>query len=337
MQTLPEFAVEAVIAYHAGRDPGMMHLVTANFTGSLRLFAGLGWPMVFFIGYFASKKHHKLKVLRLDPDHSLTLVSFVPVLAYMGFIYFKGTLTWLDGIVLIGMYCVYLFLLSKMPAQEEENVEDLIGPPRRIMALQGAARIAAILACIAAGVLILIFCSHPFLESMLGIAMFFGLSQFVFVQWIAPILSEFPEKVSAFYWAKTNRGSMGLVNLVSSCVNQWTLLIGIIPFIVAYGAKSWVPVQFDAFQREEILLTILQGTLGMLFLLNLEFKMYEALGLFVLWIVQFIVPDMRVPMAYAYGSWVLVELVRLPFIAPKQNAFYHFSALMRRHVAWKRG
>ena len=44
VQTLPEFAVEAVIAFTAAKDPAKVHLITANFTGSLRLFVGLGWP-----------------------------------------------------------------------------------------------------------------------------------------------------------------------------------------------------------------------------------------------------------------------------------------------------
>src|SRR5437763_12215652 len=46
LQTLPEFAVEAVIAWQAGKPGGTTHLMTANFTGSLRLLVGLGWPMV---------------------------------------------------------------------------------------------------------------------------------------------------------------------------------------------------------------------------------------------------------------------------------------------------
>src|SRR5436189_6199683 len=49
MQTLPEFAVEAVIAWEAGRDLTKTHLVIANFTGSLRLLVGLGWPMIYFV------------------------------------------------------------------------------------------------------------------------------------------------------------------------------------------------------------------------------------------------------------------------------------------------
>ena len=46
VQTLPEFAVEAVIALDAAKDPSKMHLITANFTGSLRLFVGLGFQLL---------------------------------------------------------------------------------------------------------------------------------------------------------------------------------------------------------------------------------------------------------------------------------------------------
>src|ERR1700686_3467068 len=40
MQTLPEFAVEAVIAWHQ-----QIQYMMANLTGALRLLTGLGWPM----------------------------------------------------------------------------------------------------------------------------------------------------------------------------------------------------------------------------------------------------------------------------------------------------
>src|SRR3954452_5262695 len=52
LQTLPEFAVEAVIAWNAGKDATQTHLAIANFTGSLRLLVGLGWPLIYFTAAF---------------------------------------------------------------------------------------------------------------------------------------------------------------------------------------------------------------------------------------------------------------------------------------------
>src|SRR5438552_1406456 len=42
MQTLPEFAVEAVLAWHR-----QVPYLFANLTGALRLLTGLGWPMIY--------------------------------------------------------------------------------------------------------------------------------------------------------------------------------------------------------------------------------------------------------------------------------------------------
>src|SRR5260370_28974727 len=49
LQTLPEFAVEAVIAWRAGKDPSRTHLAIPNFTGNLRLLVLLGRPMIYFV------------------------------------------------------------------------------------------------------------------------------------------------------------------------------------------------------------------------------------------------------------------------------------------------
>src|SRR5258705_7829210 len=52
LQTLPEFAVEAVIAWEAGKDPERAHLAIANLTGAIRLLLGLGWPMIYVVFAF---------------------------------------------------------------------------------------------------------------------------------------------------------------------------------------------------------------------------------------------------------------------------------------------
>ena len=74
--------------------------------------------------------------------------------------------------------------------------------------------------------------AEPFLGSLLAVAHFLGVPNFVFIQWVAPFVSEFPEKVSAFYWARTvDRASMALMNMVSSNINQWTLLTAMLPIV----------------------------------------------------------------------------------------------------------
>jgi len=333
IQTLPEFAVEAVIALDAAKDPSKVHLITANYTGSLRLFVGLGWPMVYFVSLIFGRKRGGKKTawaIKLEDEHSIAVVSLLPALAYFLVIYFKGTLNVFDGLVLAAIYFAYLYLLAKMPPQDKEEMEDLGRIPKYMMRHKHPFNLIWISCFFVAGAIILYFSAHPFLNSMLAIAVSLGISQFVFVQWVAPFLSEFPEKLSAFYWAKkVTKAPMALANFVSSSINQWTILVAMVPFIYSFGVGKIVPVVFDEHQKLEILLTITQSYLGFLFLASMDFKFFEAVALFVLWLVQFLVPGIREEILWVYGAWALIETLRLAKNFKERNAFTIFSKLLK--------
>src|SRR5205823_14150101 len=73
IQVLPEFAVEAVIAWH--RD---IPLMTANFTGALRLLTGLGWPTIWAVQAFARRARGERGFWRpvpLDPERAVERVG----------------------------------------------------------------------------------------------------------------------------------------------------------------------------------------------------------------------------------------------------------------------
>src|SRR5438874_5841953 len=81
LQTMPEFAVEAVIAWQAGKDPSKTHLAIANFTGSIRLLVGLGWPMVYFVSAFFAKRTGKRAAwspIELDQDDAIEVMGLLP-------------------------------------------------------------------------------------------------------------------------------------------------------------------------------------------------------------------------------------------------------------------
>ena len=311
LQTLPEFAVEAVIAWNAGKDPSQTHLAIANFTGSLRLLVGLGWPMIYFV---AAASRRALVNIDLEREHSVEVFGLLLPILYFILIWWKGSLTLWDAFPLIGFYVLYLWVLWKIPPREgnEEALEDLGFIPRRTLQMRPAMRNATIWALFLIGGAVLYFSAHPFLNSMLAIASTMGISTFFFVQWVAPFLTEFPEKLSAFYWARrVSTANIALMNMVSSNINQWSILSAMIPILFVISAGELRPLPFDAHQREEILLTILQSLLGFLLLLNLQLKFHEALLLFVLWLAQFVVPSWRGPMIYVYLGWCIFECGRL--------------------------
>ena len=87
IQVLPEFAVEAVIAWH--RD---VPLMTANFTGALRLLTGLGWPMIWVVHALSRHARGEQQFWRpidLDAEHAVEVVGLTPALLYFAWIVWK--------------------------------------------------------------------------------------------------------------------------------------------------------------------------------------------------------------------------------------------------------
>src|SRR5690348_4023541 len=117
LQTLPEFAVEAVIAWDAGRDPQRAHLAIANLTGAIRLLLGLGWPMIYavYVWYGRGNRGTRLPALRLAAEHGTEVAGLIPGLLYFVFILVKGTIGWIDAVVLLTLYGLYLAALLRHP------------------------------------------------------------------------------------------------------------------------------------------------------------------------------------------------------------------------------
>ncbi len=341
LQTLPEFAVEAVIAWEAGRNPERAHLAVANLTGAIRLLLGLGWPMIYFVFAWSARRrgdpaHAPIKLQR---EHAIEVIGLVPPLLYFVVIVWKQTISWLDAVVLLALYVVYLLVLLRNPPHSVEELGDAAVVSRWAYQQRGWRQKAAIGALFAGGGFLLYVTAHPFLESMLAVAGLLGVSQFVLVQWVAPFLSEFPEKVSAFLWARrVTHAPMALMNMVSSNINQWTVLAAMIPLVYGYShyhhTGTWADFRFDAAQRLEIILTLLQTGLGVVLLANMEFDWFDATALFVLWAVQFFMPHLREEVSVAYALWILVLLVGFvikgqPLLAPK----YFWETLKQKRSA----
>ena len=333
LQTLPEFAVEAVFAWKQ-----QVPLLMAGLTGALRLLTGLGWPMIYFTAamFYRRRRRGHLCEIRLADEHSVEVIGLIASMAYAYYVWWSGTLGLVDAAILIAIYIVYLVVLSRMPAKEHEGVEDMERIPRAIVTASRPVRIAAITGLFVMGGGIIYLAAEPFLGSLLAVSTALGIPVFVFVQWVAPFVSEFPEKVSAFYWARTVEGaSTALMNMISSNINQWTLLTAMLPIVysISRGAVSAIPL--DGEQEIELLLTLAQALLGAMFLLEMRFQWWEAAGLFVLWLVQFVlspVAKVHEYFTFAYFAWTAVDLV-LIFAGKRQaTAFRCFGVMWKSHI-----
>jgi cation:H+ antiporter len=330
MQTLPEFAVEAVLAWKQ-----QVPLLLANLTGALRLLTGLGWPVIYFTAAMAQRRRDgkPLEAIRLHRHHSVEVVGLLVPLIYIAVISAKGSLTIYDGGVLIAIYTAYLIILTKLPPEEAECIDDLEYVPRTIVTSPRMLRVTMITVLFVAGGFLIYYAAEPFLGSLLALSAVLGVPNFVFIQWVAPLVSEFPEMASTIYFARTvERAPMALMNMVSSNINQWTLLVAMLPVVLSISVGSPTVIHFDEQQKLELLMTLGQALVGMMFLINMELASWEATTLLLLFFVPFFHPAAAKLVTAAYFLWAGVELVRMILGRGELTAFVKFAETWKAHV-----
>ena len=315
VQTLPEFFVEGAITWNAGKDPAnWLPNVTANFTGANRLLTGLGWPLILFTA-IVQRRRNGLKgsgVITLRREQSVEIAFMLTATAFYAIIWLRGALDLVDTGVLLAIFIVYMTILSRLPSEKEDPEEVLDAPPKAIVRLRGRrTRIGAIVGLFLLSGLVFVFISQPFVDSIntIAVALFGAGAGFFFIQWIAPFLSEFPEKVTAFHWArKIKLAPMALLNFVSSAVSELTALVAIIPVVFAFslGALDSVPILAH---RDEVLLTMTQSLYACMCLLDLEYDMRNATILFGLWLASTVLVQIRFWVAILFLALALVEVL----------------------------
>jgi cation:H+ antiporter len=298
---LPEYAVSFVFAWKSGVDvrqsgpactpPGggaeasNCSLVLANMTGSNRLLIGIGWALVVFVAWWASSRRGEVcKGITLPRVQSVELTYLALACAYSLTLPLRRTITLLDAAVLVGIFVAYSVRMARAPASEPE----LYGPAAAIGGLRRGRRRALIVALFlfAAGVILLV--AEHFAEALVATGTELGVNQFLLVQWVAPLASEAPELLVAGFFAWQLKTSAALTTLVSSKVNQWTLLVGTLPVVFAVSSHGFHGLPIDPTQREELLLTAAQTVFALGILANLAMSVGEAVALFSLFAAQFV-------------------------------------------------
>jgi len=125
---------------------------------------------------------------------------------------------------------------------------------------------------------------------------------------------------------------MALMNMVSSNINQWMVLVAMLPIVFGASRTEWTPIEFDEYQKNEILLTLVQSVLWMPMLAKMRFLWYEALALFLLWLTQFVFSELREEVTGVYLVWGGAEALKLA--APRRfrgTAFDIFPRLIVKH------
>jgi cation:H+ antiporter len=305
---LPEYVVDATFAYLAAEDPAYAGYAVANMTGANRLLIGIAWPMVMAIAWLRGRH----RTISLEPGHRFELLILLAATVYAFWLPFKAEISLLDMAALGSLFVVYLWRMARLPTESPH----LVGPAELIGRLKPSRRrlVTAALAVAAAASVLLV--AKPFAQALVATGVSLGIDEFLLVQWLAPLASEAPEFVVVGLFAWRGMSTPALGTLVSSKINQWTLLVAMLPLVYSFGVGGPAALPLDSRQQSEVLLTAAQSLFAVVLLLDLRFSLVGAGVLLVLFLIQMIVPETRQTMTGVY----LVLAAVAAFLSRRQLA-----------------
>jgi cation:H+ antiporter len=318
---LPEYAVDLYFAWTAPDNPDNAHLAVANMTGANRLLVGMAWPAIFLIHYFTTKRW----TMTIERSNALGILFLGAATLYSFSIPIRGQLSLIDTAVMFSLFGAYLYISSRQPPDHDRI---LVGPAAAIGSLGRVPRRLTIVAIFAYCAGVIFAAAEPFAEGLVETGEEAGIDEFILVQWVAPLASEAPEFILAGLLAMRARHHAAMTILISSKVNQWTLLIGSLPLAYAISDGSLSPLDFDARQSEEVFLTAGQSMFAVAILVSLSMSRWEAAVLAALFFTQLAITNESIRVVYggvytALAAFVLFRDIPLmpDFVkAAKQTA-----------------
>jgi cation:H+ antiporter len=308
---LPEYAVEAVLAWDAGQawtvgaNPETVPevaRVAANVTGANRLLIGVGWSMVAVVFWI---KQRRDLVLHQHLSLEFTILTVATLLTFL--LFFLREVTLYLSAILIGVYIFYLWASSRMPSHEGA----LIGPSEVIGKLPLKPQISLTIALFLYSALVILLAAEPFVDGLIHTGTKFGIPEFTLIQWLAPLASESPELVIALLLTLRGNAIGGMTTLISSGVNQLTLLIGCMPivFSLSFGQATGFPL--DHQQAVEFLLTSSMSLFAVGLIARLRVPWYGAIVLLGLFIAHlfFVDPDSRLIFSFIFLGLAVLLLI----------------------------
>jgi len=318
---LPEYAVDLVFAWKAGTQDRIAaatgiipstcgatggtvdhcrNFAIANMTGANRLLIGVGWAVVVLIWWRRSGE----KQVHLG-ENRYTEIGFLLVASLWAFtIPIRGYLSLLDLVVLGSVFVAYVWHAAVQESEEPE----LVGPPLAVAALPVRKRRAVTLGMFAFAAGMILASAEPFAHGLVTTGEQFGIDKFLLVQWLAPLASEAPEMIIAILFVLRSKPGAGLGTLVSSKVNQWSLLIATLPLVYAIAHRAIVPMELDPRQVEEVLLTAAQSAFAIAVIASLSLSRGEAMILLVAFLAQFGFESTTIRYGFS-GFYVVAALV----------------------------
>lgn len=315
---LPEYAIDIHFAWEAATNPAYEGYAVANMTGANRLLIGLGWSMLVLVMFLRTR----VRSIEVDPSQRLPLGFLLIATLYSFILPIKGTLSLWDSAFLMLIFVAYVRRALRAEAKEAS----LVGPAAWIADRCGdGMRVATIVVFFIYACVVIWFSAEPFADALVHVGLGWNIDEYILVQMVAPIASEAPEIIVALLFVLRGRASTAVGALISSKINQWTLLVGTIPIAYSLGKGEIAALELASRPQEELLITSAQSLFAVAILADLRFTLVEAMVLFGLFAAQLMLPFEGVRYAFS-GLYFLLVLV-LGFSSRQRQA--DLSRLLR--------
>lgn len=285
---LPEYAVDFYYAFQAGRDPQSAYVgyAAANMTGANRLLVGLAWPLMVLLHWWRSRERAIVMGAAITVEIGFLLLASL----YAFVIVLKNCITLFDFAALAAIFFAYLWRVSRTSeADSEEAEEEEPGPAAALGQLSPAAQWATMAALVVVAGAVILISAEPFAEAIVASGRSFGIDEFLLIQWLAPLASEAPAITIAILFVLSGRAATGMTTMISDKINQWTLLVGMLPLAMSAGAQQVMALPLNARQHEEFFLTAAQSLFGISLLIGLRFSLWRGLILAALFMAQVLI------------------------------------------------
>jgi len=296
----PEYAVDALYAWEAGVDPGSpasqeaASLAVANMTGANRILIGIGWSAIAVFTILRVKKTRDQAVetrnglladrVRLDRSVSLEIFFLFAATLFAFLVPLGPGIGVVDMFVLVGLYVVYIFVALNSPHEETEQV----GVPAYLQDQTKSRRVATAVGLFVFSGATILLAVEPFAHGLEALGTQVGIPPFLMIQWVAPLASESPELIVVAVLVNKARSTAGFNALISSKLNQWTLLIGTLVVVYSVSLGFYGALPLDTHQAAEIWLTAAQSLFALAILITFTISLREAVALLGLFLAQLV-------------------------------------------------
>jgi len=272
------------------------NLAIANMTGANRILIGIGWAgIALFTVYRAHRTadvavQHRDGFLKsavtLDRGISTEIAFLAAATLWAFFVPLGGGIGALDTIILVGIYVTYIAIIIRAGAEARDAH---VGVPAYFQEWRFPFRAATVFALFIYSGAMIFSAVEPFAHGLEELGVQFGIPEFFMIQWIAPLASESPELIVVTVLVLKARSTAGFNALISSKLNQWTLLIGTLSVVYSIALGGYGVLPFDFKQSLEIWITAAQSFFALAILVNFEISLREAVGLLVLFLSQVVI------------------------------------------------